>query len=180
MKILTNYLQEHLVGNILWGYIFTKDNLRRIKEIIELDDDTKEYSKNTYGYLNSIDDGDDVWRLAKGYKHKPKNNDEYENWKIQCLSSHKLSERLKNIDDYFTDVRLKNKYKEGLRDDLYIRNLQITAALNPSELTRAYEYMKKKMKNAESRKALDKLYAKLSGKTPSKVDNKKDKKDKKK
>lgn len=180
MKILTNYLQEHLVGNILWGYIFTKENLRRIKEVIDLDEDSKEYSKNTYGYLNSIDNDDDVWRLAKGYKHKPKNKDEYENWKIQCLSSHKLNERLKNIDDYFTDVRLKNKYKEGLRDDLYIRNLQITAALNPSELTRAYEYMKKKMKNAESRKALDKSYAKLSGKTPSKVDDKKDKKDKKK
>ena len=36
------------------------------------------------------------------------------------------------------------------------------------------------MKNEVSRKALDKSYARLSGKTPSKDDNKKEQKDKKK
>jgi hypothetical protein len=187
MKSITNYIQEHLVGNILWGYIFTKENLRRIKEIIDVDEDSKEYSRNTYGYLNKISDDDPIWGKANGYTHKPKNKDEYDDWKTQYLSNPNLNERLKKIDNEFTDGVTKNKEKETVRDDLYIRNLQITAVLNKNELTRAYNHMKAKMKNSASRQVLDKSYARLSGKTPSTVDDnkneqkdKKDKKDKKK
>lgn len=178
MKILTNYLQEHLVGNILWGYIFTKENLRRIKEVIDLDEDSKEYSKNNYAYINKIAD-DEIWSKAKGYTSKPKNKNEYEEWKTQYLSNPNLNERLKKIDTEFTDAVIKNKEKEIVRDELYIRNLQITAVLNKSDLKRAYDHMKNKIKNPASRQTLDKSYANLTGKTPSKDDNKKEQKNKK-
>lgn len=145
MKSITNYIQEHVVGNILWGTIdAVKGQLKDWwKDIKDYSSDTY---KHNYGKLehNITDDWD---RKAAEEYEKIKNEQDFLLWQTTVLSSKTLKERIKNIENHFPEDICK-KYKEARshKNSLLILNVNATYLSDKKNLKEAYDYAKKHIK----------------------------------
>lgn len=145
MKSITNYIQEHVVGNILWG---TVDAVKgQLKDWWK---DIKDYSNDTYkhhyGKLNNnVLDG---WqeREAEAYGNV-KDDQDFLLWQTKVLSDKTLKERIKNIENHFPEDLCK-KYKEARahKNSLLILNVNATYLSDKKNLKEAYDYAKKHIK----------------------------------
>ena len=145
MKNITNYIQEHVVGNILWG---TVDAVKgQLKDWWK---DIKDYSNDTYkhhyGKLNnSVKDGWD--RETVDAYERSKTDKDFLVWQTKILSDKTLKERIENIEKNFPeDICKKYKDARAHKNSLLILNVNATYLSDKKNLKEAYDYAKKHIK----------------------------------
>ena len=145
MKSITNYIQEHVVGNILWGTVDAVKN--QLKDWWK---DIKDYSSDTYkhhyGKLNNDIVGNWDPKASEAY-NQVKDDQDFLLWQSKVLSDKALKERIKNIEHHFPEDVCK-KYKEARahKNSLLISNINATYLSDKKNLKEAYDYAKKHIK----------------------------------
>lgn len=145
MKSITNYIQEHVVGNILWG---TVDAVKgQLKDWWK---DIKDYSNDTYkhhyGKLNY--DKMENWDPEEIQEYKKiKNDQDFLLWHSKLLSAKTLKERIKNIEHHFPEDLCKTyKAARAHKNSLLISNINATYLSDKKNLKESYDYAKKHIK----------------------------------
>ena len=145
MKSITNYIQEHVVGNLLW------DTVDAVKgQLKDWWKDIKDYSNDTYkhnyGKLehNITDDWDR--KTAEEYE-KIKNEQDFLLWHSKLLSAKTSKERIKNIENHFPEDLCKtHKAARAHKNSLLIANINATYLSDKKNLKESYDYAKKHIK----------------------------------